>query len=90
MRKPAKLIVIAGSTLALLAGGGAAYAAVAANPPVTNPGAGSQGPYFTGTVSICVSQSNEGRAYVEENNAVLGNCAPGYTQLTVTATTPAG
>jgi hypothetical protein len=80
-------IIVATTALAVGASGGMAFAAVAnlPSPPPTDPGTGSQGPYFTGQVGICVDKSDEARAYVELNNESLGNCAPGYVQLNVEA-----
>jgi hypothetical protein len=76
---------IVGAVALAVAVGGAAYAAVAGGPPVHSP-AGVVGPYYQGgPVSICVSQTDEGVIYVEEHSQLLGNCAAGYIQLTVTA-----
>lgn len=36
-------------------------------------------------VNLCLSETNESRGYVENNSQVLGNCAAGYTQLSVWA-----
>jgi hypothetical protein len=81
-----KLIIAGVSAVAILAGGGAAFAAVTSSGPGVNPGTVNIGPYYkAGPVSICVSQANEGVIYVEEHTQVLGNCAAGYVQLTVTA-----
>jgi hypothetical protein len=81
MIKPVKLIVIAASSVALLAGGGAAYAAIAPGPtPTQNPGTG---PFYPqGYLNLCVNQSTE-QVRVELHTATQGNCAGNEVQMTV-------
>ena len=51
--------------------------------PVRSPG----GTYFQQgqVVNLCLSETNESRGYTENGSQVLGNCAAGYTQLSVVA-----
>lgn len=53
----------------------------------SGPGRSPGGTFFNQgqIVNICLSETNESRGYVENNSQVLGNCAPGFTQLSVWA-----
>jgi hypothetical protein len=64
-------------TAALMVMGGAAYAATAMTAQAPNNGA-----QLTGTVYVCVQESNESHQYVELGNPEVSNCAPGYLQYT--------
>ena len=53
----------------------------------SGPGRSPGGTYFPqGTiVNLCLPENHESGGYVENNSDVLGNCAAGYTQLSVWA-----
>lgn len=72
--------------IAAVAAGGTAYAAIQGGPPVVSP-PGKVGPYYSqgAAVNLCVNPAADSLAYVEAHSDVLGNCAAGYTQLTVSA-----
>lgn len=78
------LITTAIAAAAVVLGGiGVALAATQGGPPTNS----TPGPYFQqGTaVNLCVSSTDESVAYVELRSQKLGNCAAGFTQLTVSA-----
>ncbi len=83
-RKLRALLATAAAALAVvLVSGGYVWAASTGGPPVNQ----TPGPYFQqGTaVNLCVSSSNESVVYVELHSQKLGNCAAGFTQLTIQA-----
>lgn len=84
-RRLTTVIATAAAALAIGAAG-TGYALAAATqggPPVNQV----PGPYFQqgAAVNLCLSDSNESVAYAERHTVKLGNCGPGYTQLTVEA-----
>lgn len=91
MTRLRRMWVITAAVAVMVLGGGIAYASVAAvsaGPPVTSP-PGIAGPYYSGPVHECVSDTNESVAYTELHSTAVGNCAAGYRQLVMNELTPA-
>lgn len=84
LQRAAMVLTIAG-LIALGGGILGALTASAGGPPVTAPTTG-PGPFYAGPVHECVA--GESTAYFELHSTALGNCARGYTQLTVNELTP--
>jgi hypothetical protein len=83
-------LVIAALAVALVSSAAslAAFATLAGSgPPVTGPAA-TIGPYYSGPVHECWSDTNESVSYLEEHSTAQGNCLRGYTQLAVNELTP--
>lgn len=83
MNRKSVLATAAIALAVIFGGGGYALAAELGGPPVNQ----TPGPYFQqGTaVNLCLNDANEGQAYAELHSQKLGNCAAGYTQVTIEA-----
>jgi hypothetical protein len=77
------LATVAAALAVVTFSGGYVLAATQGGPPVNQ----TPGPYFQqGTaVNVCVSTTNASVAYFELHSQKLGNCAAGFTQLTIEA-----